>query len=703
MVSTLLAAGGVQVGHADPASADASTANLKIVFAALDRATGHQNIYAADGNGTNIRQISPNDGQDYSWPEWAMGGSRIVYTARSAPYLQENIYLAWGDGSHPVRLTADPWRDSQPKVSPDGRSVIFTSFWKEYPAVAIYRMDLSTFQVTNLSAVHSTHGAFDADPRFSPDGSKIVFTDGAGQVGSSNPNQVALMNTDGTNRQLITHDSFYATDPVLSPDATEVAISSYRGPGSPARVSGPDPGGVKLTDWSLVLHDIGSGTERVLNQPVDCSTYAPATPCSPLQSSAYNPLWTPDGREVGFIGVLSSTTVCVCMTDRQGSHAYPLIADPNLAINWFDWVQPTSPPAGAVLPVKVPDPTSHLLFGGSLTDGTPFLATSGPDRWVQQAISTSGLSPTMARWSPDRRRIVFSARVPFNRADFQPAPPPPPGARRQVHYTLDFLDKARHPDIPRTDAALEQVFVMDADGSHLRQLTNAWTEDYMDALPTGDAHGNTDPDISPDGRWVVFTNLSETTRESAILRMDLSTGAVYSLTNATAGAMPTQDSLPRFSPDGSQVAFVSTVGRSTQIFTMGASDGRNVHQVTDDTHINLYPAWSPDGRTLVATSYRGNAAAAATFDASGSLQLPATDWQLVTLDVATGAEATLASAPSTPMRPVWSPDGRTIAYVGLDDPKQYDIYIVPTGGGQGSAPRPLQVTLLTQETYVDWR
>lgn len=696
---TLVGAGGVQVGHATPASADPRIAPLRLVFAALDRATGHTNIYTADGDGTNIRQISPSDGRDYSWPEWALGGSRIVYTARTSPFTQENIYMAWGNGSHEVRLTTDPRRDAQPKVSPDGRSLIFTSFWDEYPAVAIYRMDLATFQVTNLSAVNSTAGAFDADPRFSADGNRIVFNQVVGDGGPSTPNQVALMNPDGTGRRLLTHDSYYATDPVLSPDGSQVAISSYRGDGTPVR-DASDPLGVKLTDWDLVVHTVATGGERVLNQPQDCITFSPTAPCAPLQAPAYNPLWTPDGHELGYIGILSSTTVCVCVTDL-GGNAYPLIADPNLAVNWFDWTQASPVPPRAIVPTGIPAPASHLLFiAGRTSGGAPALYSSGPDRWLSDAIATSGLTPITARWSPDRRLIVFSAKVAFDRSAFNPGPPPPPGVERQVHYTLDFLDKLKHPDPPRTDAALEQVFVMDADGSHLRQLTTPWTEDYMDALPTGDAHGNTEPDISPDGRYVVFTNLSETTQESAILRMDLTTGAVYSLTNATAGAVPTEDSMPRFSPDGSQVAFVSTVGNSTQIFVMQAADGRQVHQITDDTYVTLYPAWSPDGRTLVASSYRGGPVNVSNLDAEGALQIPASGWQLVTLDVASHTETTLAVAPSTPIRPVWSPDGQQVAYVGLDNPSQYDIYVV---GRQGGTPRPLQVTLLTQETFVDWR
>ena len=243
---------------------------------------------------------------------------------------------------------------------------------------------------------------------------------------------------------------------------------------------------------------------------------------------------------------------------------------------------------------------------------------------------------------------------------------------------------------------------MSADGSDVRQLTTAWTEDYMDAIPEGEARGNTDPDVSPDGRYVVFTNLSGANQESFILRLDLRTGEVLNLTSLTAGPVPVADAKPRYSPDGSRIAFVSTVGGLTQVFVMDA-DGTHVRQLTDDDYINLDPCWSPDGRWLAYTSYRGRELIEE-LEHEGSItarKVPMVDWYLVKLDTRTGEQTVLTGKENSPVfRPVWSPEGSSIAYISGGRSTQPDVFVVATDGRD---PHPLQITLLSKEEFVDWR
>jgi Tol biopolymer transport system component len=51
------------------------------------------------------------------------------------------------------------------------------------------------------------------------------------------------------------------------------------------------------------------------------------------------------------------------------------------------------------------------------------------------------------------------------------------------------------------------------------------------------------------------------------------------------------------SPDGSQLAYVGTIGGRPQIFIAGI-DGTGVRQITDETTGAIRPAWSPDGTSI---------------------------------------------------------------------------------------------------------
>src|SRR5262245_42932942 len=58
------------------------------------------------------------------------------------------------------------------------------------------------------------------------------------------------------------------------------------------------------------------------------------------------------------------------------------------------------------------------------------------------------------------------------------------------------------------------------------------------------------------------------------------------------------DTMPVWSPDGSQILFVSTRSRFRNLYVMDA-DGRNVRRLTNDQYwYNDMPAWSPDGTQI---------------------------------------------------------------------------------------------------------
>src|SRR5207249_4013874 len=151
------------------------------------------------------------------------------------PGGEEAIWMMDPDGSNRKKLTANPWRNAQPKVSPDGRSLVFASSWEEAPQLAIFTLDLATLQVQNLTARGGGTYSFESDPNFSKDGSSIVFAYSGGRKKETKtkPTQIWTMNADGTGAHPLTTDAYYNTDPMLSPDGRFVAISSFRGEGVP--------------------------------------------------------------------------------------------------------------------------------------------------------------------------------------------------------------------------------------------------------------------------------------------------------------------------------------------------------------------------------------------------------------------------------------------------------------------------------------
>ena len=187
------------------------------------------------------------------------------------------------------------------------------------------------------------------------------------------------------------------------------------------------------------------------------------------------------------------------------------------------------------------------------------------------------------------------------------------------------------------------------------------------------------------------------------MRLDLQTGEVVNLTSVTSGAVAVADTGPRFSPDGKRIAFTSVLGGSNQIYVMDA-DGTNVTQLSDDEFHNFSPAWSPDGRSLAFASYRGATSLVREPDpdSAQTRTIELQNWYLVRLDVETRASSVLTPPEATPtLRPVWSPDGSSIAFISVGKKNgNVDIFTVPAAGGPV---RQLAVTLQTSEEFVDWR
>jgi TolB protein len=116
---------------------------------------------------------------------------------------------------------------------------------------------------------------------------------------------------------------------------------------------------------------------------------------------------------------------------------------------------------------------------------------------------------------------------------------------------------------------------------------------------------------------------------------------------------------PDYSPDGSKIAFVGQLGTdpSDQVYVVNASNGGGLTQLTDCPVVdgfclNDFPVWSPDGKKIAYVHGER-------FDADGN----ALDEQVWVMD-ANGANKHQLSSDDRPKDqvPDWSPDGTRIAY-----------------------------------------
>jgi Tol biopolymer transport system component len=95
-----------------------------------------------------------------------------------------------------------------------------------------------------------------------------------------------------------------------------------------------------------------------------------------------------------------------------------------------------------------------------------------------------------------------------------------------------------------------------------------------------------EPALSPDRTRLAFTK-AVTPSNGEIFVLNLTTNVTKRLTYNSAG-----DFAPKWSPDGTKIAFASTRSGKLQIWTMSSATGGSLTRITSRTYGAGYPAWA---------------------------------------------------------------------------------------------------------------
>ncbi|MAL08169.1 MAG: amidohydrolase [Maricaulis sp.] len=162
-------------------------------------------------------------------------------------------------------------------------------------------------------------------------------------------------------------------------------------------------------------------------------------------------------------------------------------------------------------------------------------------------------------------------------------------------------------------------------------------------------------DVSPDGQTIAFDLLGD------IYTMPITGGPATQISSGLPWEIQ-----PRFSPDGSRIAFISDRGGGDNLWIMNP-DGSDRIQVSNETFRLLNnPAWSPDGQYIAARKHFTTTRSAGT----GEI------WMY---HVSGGSGVRLVERPSEQFQkelgePVFSPDGRYVYYTQNVTPGNTFIY-----------------------------
>ena len=235
-----------------------------------------------------------------------------------------------------------------------------------------------------------------------------------------------------------------------------------------------------------------------------------------------------------------------------------------------------------------------------------------------------------------------------------------------------------------------------------RRMTAIWLVPYDGSTPprplTAESVSSSNPQWSPDGRTLAFLSTRGEAARAQIWLLSMDGGEPRQLTESKNGVASFQ-----WSPQGDRFAVVSRTGPSdngkspsdvrhythirykfndtgwfddkrSHLFVVDAKTGASKQLTDGQEWDDTDPQWSPDGTTLAFVS-----------DRSGNAYEDSRDTDVWTIPSHGGPLTKISDHTEADASPRFSPDGKTIAFLGSTRQRQHPkIYLAPSTGGTPS-------------------
>ena len=210
-------------------------------------------LYTVDADGSSLRRLT---NYDIYTAEATLSpdGRTIVFTSLKDGDLE--IYTMNVDGSNVRRLTTAPGYDGGPFFSPDGTKIVYRAYHPTDSAELRTYRDLlrkemvrpNKMEVWVMNADGSDQrqitslGGANFAPFFTPDGKRIIFSSNHKNPRSRNFD-LYLVNIDGTGLEQVTTNPEFDGFPQFSPDGRQLVWASNRADAKPGETN------IFIADW----------------------------------------------------------------------------------------------------------------------------------------------------------------------------------------------------------------------------------------------------------------------------------------------------------------------------------------------------------------------------------------------------------------------------------------------------------------------